>query len=158
MLTVVFDLVVAIEVGLVLAAILFMKRMSDVTRVEGWKYPTEEEDESTLMKVPANTLVYEISGPMFFGAADKLLQIGVQEETNCLILRMRSVNAIDATAMKNFEKLLDICKQKKVTLVFSHVNEQPMKVMSKSGFDKRVGLENFCAHIDAAINRAKDLQ
>ena len=157
-LTVVFDLVVAIEVGLVLAAILFMKRMSDVTQVEGWKYPTEEEDENTLMKVPENTLVYEISGPMFFGAADKLLQIGVSDETNCLILRMRSVNAIDATAMRNFDKLLDICKEKKVTLVFSHVNEQPMKVMCKSGFDKRVGLENFCAHIDAAINRAKDLQ
>lgn len=157
-LTVVFDLVVAIEVGLVLAAILFMKRMSDVTQVEGWKYPDEEEDESTLMKVPANTLVYEISGPMFFGAADKLLQIGVQDETNCLILRMRSVNAIDATAMKNFEKLLDICEQKKVTLVFSHVGEQPMSVMRKAGFDKRVGLENFCAHIEEAINRAKDLQ
>ncbi len=157
-LTVVFDLVVAIEVGLVLAAILFMKRMSDVTQVEGWKYPDEEEDEGTLMKVPANTLVYEISGPMFFGAADKLLQIGVSDETNCLILRMRSVNAIDATAMKNFDKLLNVCKQKKVTLVFSHVNEQPMSVMHKSGFDERVGLENFCAHIDEAINRAKDLQ
>lgn len=157
-LTVVFDLVVAIEVGLVLAAILFMKRMSDVTEVEGWKYPTEEEDESTLMKVPANTLVYEISGPMFFGAADKLLSIGMNEKTNCLILRMRSVGAIDATAMKNFEKLYERCEQKKVTLIFSHVAEQPMAVMRKAGFDEKVGKENFCIHIDEAISRARALQ
>lgn len=157
-LTVVFDLVVAIEVGLVLAAILFMKRMSDVTEVEGWKYPAEEEDESTLMKVPANTLVYEISGPMFFGAADKLLSIGMNEKTNCLILRMRSVGAIDATAMKNFEKLYERCEQKKVTLIFSHVAEQPMAVMRKAGFDEKVGKENFCIHIDEAISRARALQ
>lgn len=157
-LTVVFDLVVAIEVGLVLAAILFMKRMSDVTEVEGWKYPDEEEDESTLMKVPANTLVYEISGPMFFGAADKLLSIGVNDKTNCLILRMRSVGAIDATAMKNFEKLYERCEQKNVTLIFSHVAEQPMAVMRKAGFDEKVGKENFCIHIDEAISRARALQ
>lgn len=157
-LTVVFDLVVAIEVGMVLAAILFMKRMSDVTAVEGWKYVTPEEEESELMSVPENTLVYEISGPMFFGAADKLLKIGVDDSTNCLILRMRSVNAIDATAMRNFEKLLETCKKKNVTLIFSHVAEQPMSIMRKAGFDKRVGSENFCAHIDAAIQRARDLQ
>ena len=157
-LTVVFDLVVAIEVGMVLAAILFMKRMSDVTAVEGWKYVTPEEEESELMSVPENTLVYEISGPMFFGAADKLLKIGVDDSTNCLILRMRSVNAIDATAMRNFEKLLETCKKKNVTLIFSHVAEQPMSIMRKAGFDKRVGSENFCAHIDAAMQRARDLQ
>lgn len=159
-LTVVFDLVVAIEVGLILAAILFMKRMSDVTDVAGWKYVDTKEDaeEGDLMAVPKNTLVYEISGPMFFGAADKLLKIGVKDGTNCLILRMRSVSAIDATAMRNFEKLLELCKKKNVTLIFSHVAEQPMSIMHKAGFDERVGLENFCAHIDAAISRAKDLQ
>lgn len=159
-LTVVFDLVVAIEVGLVLAAILFMKRMSDVTEVSGWKY-AEEEDEpegGTLKAVPRNTMVYEISGPMFFGAADKLLKIGVQDGTKYLILRMRSVNAIDATAMRNFEKLLETCNRKKVTLIFSHVNEQPMSIMHKAGFDERVGIENFCSHIDDAIKRAEDLQ
>ena len=157
-LTVVFDLVVAIEVGMVLAAILFMKRMSDVTAVEGWKYVTREEDESDLMSVPENTLVYEINGPMFFGAADKLLSIGVDDSTNCLILRMRSVNAIDATAMRNFEKLLETCKKKNVTLIFSHVAEQPMSIMKKSGFDVRVGIENFCPHIDAAVKRAGELK
>lgn len=158
-LTVLFDLVVAIEVGLVLAAILFMKRMSDVTAVEGWKYaPEEAEEKKPLMKVPPNTLVYEISGPMFFGAADKLLQIGVEEETNCLILRMRSVSAIDATAMRNFEKLLESCEKKKVTLIFSHVAKQPMSIMQKAGFAQKVGLENFCPNIDVAMKRAQDLQ
>lgn len=159
-LTVVFDLVVAIEVGMVLAAILFMKRMSEVTDVAGWKYAEEEEEPEggTLMAVPKNTMVYEISGPMFFGAADKLLKIGVEEGTNCLILRMRSVTAIDATAMRNFEKILESCSKEKVTLIFSHVAEQPMSIMHKAGFDERVGLENFCGHIDEAMERAASLQ
>lgn len=157
-LTVVFDLVVAIEVGMVLAAVLFMKRMSDVTEVAGWKYAEDAQTGGDLMAVPKNTLVYEISGPMFFGAADKLLKIGVKEGTNCLILRMRSVNAIDSTAMRNFEKLLLLCRKKNVTLIFSHVAEQPMSIMHKAGFDKKVGLQNFCAHIDDAMARAKALQ
>ena len=158
-LTVVFDLVVAIEVGIIMAAILFMKRMSDVTEVEGWKYVDDEEDKDSvsLREVPQNTLVYEMTGPLFFGAADKILQIAFGEETNCLVLRMRSVNAIDATAMHNFEELLDSCDKKKVQLVLSHVNEQPMQVMKKSGFYEKVGPENFCAHIDDALQRAREL-
>lgn len=160
-LTVVFDLVVAIEVGIVLAAILFMKRMSDVTTVEGWKYIEETESDSDnidLRSVPANTLVYEISGPLFFAAADKLLQITLDEKINCLVLRMRSVSAIDATAMKNLEQLFDECTQKKIHLVLSHVNEQPMKVMTKAGFTEKVGKDNFCSHIDDALLRAEKLQ
>ncbi len=158
-LTVVFDLVVAIEVGIIMAAILFMKRMSDVTEVEGWKYIDDEEDKDslTLRSVPKNTLVYEMTGPLFFGAADKILRIAVKEDTNCLVLRMRSVNAIDATAMHNFEALLDTCKKKNVQLILSHVNEQPMQVMQKSGFYAAVGAENFCEHIDAALKRAEEL-
>lgn len=162
-LTVVFDLVVAIEVGIILAAILFMKRMSDVTAVEGWKY-VDEDDEATqdpdglsLRKVPADTYVYEISGPMFFGAADKLLEIAVEHEHKCIVLRMRSVSSIDATAMNNFEKLLKDCQKKNVELIFSHVNEQPMNVMKKAGFVKKVGEQNFCAHIDDALRRAEEL-
>lgn len=106
-LTVVFDLVAAIEVGILLAAILFMKRMSDVMEVEGWKYVDDEDDPDsiTLREVPAHTLVYEISGPMFFAAADKILNISVKEDTQFLILRMRSVSAIDATAMHSLEQL-----------------------------------------------------
>ncbi len=158
-LTVVFDLVVAIEVGIIMAAILFMKRMSDVTEVEGWKYIDDEEDKDslTLRSVPKNTLVYEMTGPLFFGAADKILRIAVKEDTNCLVLRMRSVNAIDATAMHNFEAFLETCKKKKVQLILSHVNEQPMQVMKKSGFYDMVGADNFCEHIDVALKRAEDL-
>jgi len=158
-LTVVFDLVVAIEVGIIMAAILFMKRMSDVTEVEGWKYVDDETDAGSisLRQVPKNTLVYEMTGPLFFGAADKILSIAIKEDTNCLVLRMRSVNAIDATAMHNFGALLSTCQKKNVQLILSHVNEQPMQVMQKSGFYETVGKENFCEHIDAALKRAEEL-
>ena len=158
-LTVVFDLVVAIEVGLILTCILFMKRMSDVTEVSGWKYVEPEDDpEGIMMNVPKNTVVYEITGPMFFGAADKLLKIAVQDNAKCLILRMRSVNAIDSTAMRNFERLYKECQKKKVTLIFSHVNSQPMSIMHKAGFYEEVGADNFCTHINDAMKRAQDLQ
>ena len=160
-LTVIFDLVVAIEVGIVLAAILFMKRMSDVTEVEGWKYIEDDEtdaDSISLRQVPANTMVYEVSGPLFFGVADKILKITLNEKMNCLVLRMRSVSAIDATAMHNLEQLQEECVKKEIHLVLSHVNEQPMKVMTKAGFVDKVGRENFCSHIDEALQRAEELQ
>lgn len=157
-LTVVFDLVVAIEVGILLAAILFMKRMSEVTHVSGWKLLDEEEDPDSLAlrRVPEDTRVYEISGPLFFGAADKILAITLDERTKCLILRMRSVSAIDATAMHNLEEMEAECEKKKIRLILSHVNEQPMHVMEKAGFVKRVGRENFCSHIDDALRRAEE--
>lgn len=159
-LTVVFDLVVAIEVGILLAAILFMKRMSDVTEVEGWKYLDEEDDKDSLAlrEVPKNTMVYEVSGPLFFGAADKILKITLDEKMKCLVLRMRSVSAIDATAMHNLEQLYEQCRKKNICMIFSHVNEQPMHVMQKAGFVDKIGNENFCAHIDDALKRAQDLQ
>lgn len=155
-LTVVFDLVLAIEVGILLAAILFMKRMSEVTEVEGWKYVDEEDDPDalSLRVVPSHTLVYEISEPMFFAAADKILRISLKEDTICLILRMRSVNAIDATAMHSLTELLEKCEGRGIRIILSHVNEQPKKVMDKAGFTERVGLENFCAHIDEALETA----
>ncbi len=148
-LTVIFDLVVAIEVGILLAALLFMKRMSDVTEVEGWKYVDDEDDPDSLSLkvVPKHTLVYEISGP----------KISVKEDTKCLVLRMRSVNAIDATAMHSLEQLYEMCAGKGIQLVLSHVNEQPEKVMNKAGFSEKVGKENFCVHIDAALARAMEL-
>ena len=153
-LTVVFDLVVAIEVGMVLAAMLFMKRMSDVTSVEGWKYIEDDEDDPdslTLRKVPDKVRVYEISGPMFFGAADKIVDITVDEQDKVLILRMRSVGAIDATALHSLEQLHNDCERKGIRLILSHTNEQPMRMMEKAGFDKRIGKEYFCAHIDDAL-------
>ena len=159
-LTVLFDLVVAIEVGILMAAILFMKRMSDVTEVAGWKEVDDENDQDSmsLRKLPPNTMVYEISGPLFFGAADKILQISTDEKLNFLIIRMRSVGAIDATAIHNLEQLYDNCVKKNIQIIMSHVNEQPMNVMQKSGFYDKVGKENFCPHIDDALKRAQDLQ
>lgn len=159
LLTVVFDLVVAIEAGILMAAILFMKRMSDVAGVESWKLADEEDDPDSLSlrKVPENTRVYEINGPLFFGAADKLLTISLNErEMKCLVLRMRSVTAIDATAMHNLEDMLAECQQKQIRLILSHVNEQPLHVMEKAGFLEKVGRENLCAHIDDALRRAEE--
>ena len=158
-LTIVFDLVVAIEVGMILAAMLFMKRMSDETTVKGWDYSDNENDEDSieLKTVPKNVRVYEVSGPLFFGVADKILDITVKEYTSCLILRMRGVTAIDATAMNSLEQLYDKCQQKGITLILSHVNEQPLHAMEKEGFCKKVGMENFCNHIDDALNRAAEL-
>lgn len=156
-LTVVFDLVVAIEVGMILAAMLFMKRMSEVTEVEGWKYLDEDDDPDSisLRVVPKNTFVYEISGPMFFGAADKILKISLKDTDRCIILRMRSVNAIDATAMHSLEQLHENCERKHIKLIFSHVNEQPMHIMEKAGFVEKIGKEYFCAHIDDALGLAE---
>ena len=158
-LTVIFDLVVAIEVGIVLAALLFMKRMSDVTQVEGWKEVDEENDPDsiTLRVIPEHTVVYEFSGPMFFAAAGKILNISFKEDTKILVIRMRSVNAIDATAMHNLEQLYEDCKQKGIQIILSHVNEQPMNVIHKAKLDEKIGLENFCSHIDLALERAKKL-
>ena len=158
-LTVIFDLVVAIEVGVLLAAVLFMKRMSEVTQVEGWKDfdPENDPDSIDLRVLPEHTIVYEISGPMFFASAGKILQITPKEDTKALVLRMRSVSTIDATAMKNLELLHEDCKNRGVQLIMSHVNEQPMKVIKKSGFEKELGKDNFCAHIDDALERAKTI-
>lgn len=158
-LTVVFDLVVAIEVGILLAAVLFMKRMSDVTEVESWKYIDDENDPDalSLRVVPKHTCVYELSGPLFFAVADKIMTISIKDTDKCLVLRMRSVNAIDITAMNTLEELYHECQKKGITLVMSHVNEQPMNVMKKAGFYDMIGEENFCSHIDLALERAKEL-
>ena len=158
-LTVVFDLVVAIEVGLIMAAFLFMKRMSEVSEVEGWKYVDDETDPDSLSLrvVPKHTVVYEISGPMFFAAANKIMNISVKPEDKVLILRMRSVSAIDSTAMNSLEHLYDTCKKQNITLMLSHVNEQPMNSMKKAGFYDMIGEDNFCKHIDDALTRAEVL-
>ena len=160
-LTVVFDLVVAIEVGLVVAAFLFMKRMSEVSHVESWKLIGDDEDDpdaTALKEVPDDTLVYEFSGPLFFAAADEIFKLNVDKKINFLILRMRGVDAIDATAMHNFETLYEECREKHVQLIFSHVNKQPMGVMKKANFVDLVGKEFFCDHIDDALDLAKSLE
>ncbi len=155
LLTVIFDLVVAIAVGMVLAAVLLMKRVSDESGVSSWTYDVE--DDSEMLNVPANVRVFEVNGPMFFGAADKLLDINLKEYTTVLILRMRSMTAIDATAMNSLDQIADKCEKSGVKLILSHVNPQPLKAMKKSGFYKRVGAENFRSHIIEALEYAKNI-
>ena len=155
-LTVVFDLVIAIEVGFVLACLLFMKRMSDETGVIGWKYPLEDTDDSEKLKIlPKEVRVYEITGPLFFGAADSIAKISAKEFTKCIIIRMRSVSAIDVTAMNALDELYESCNKKGIRIIFSHVNSQPMRVMEKAGFAQKIGRESFCDHIDSAIVEAQ---
>lgn len=161
-LTVVFDLVVAIEFGMLAACLLFMKRMSDESEVKGWKYFDEDDTDSDpdhieLRTVPQEVRVYEISGPMFFGAADRIAGISLKDFTKCLVIRMRGVPALDATAMHSLEALYEKCKENNVQIVFSHVNEQPMKTLEKGGFVELVGAKNFCSHIDAALERASEI-
>ena len=158
-LTVIFDLVVAIEVGMVLACLLFIKRMSEETKVNGWTYvddDTPDVDEH-LQKLPLQIRVYEISGPLFFGAASVIEEIAVKDFTNCLVLRMRSVPALDSTALNALKDLVQVCESKGITIVFSHVNDQPMKVMEKAGFIELVGKENFQPSISAALDRAEEI-
>lgn len=157
-LTVVFDLVVAIEVGILFTCLLFLRRMSEVTEVDIWK-PADEEaaQEEESLTVPAHIRVYEISGPLFFAVADKIMRITLTPEDNCLILRMRSVNAIDATAMQSLEELYLSCQEKGITLILSHLREQPMRVMKKTGFLDKVGSKNCCRHIEEALQRAENL-
>ena len=158
-LTVIFDLVVAIEIGMILACLLFIKRMSEETHVDGWTYvddDTPDVDEH-LRQLPLQIRVYEISGPLFFGAANVIEHIVVKDFTTCLVLRMRSVTALDSTAMNALIDLTEVCDARGITVVFSHVNEQPMKVMDKAGFTKRVGKENFQPNISAALKRAEEV-
>lgn len=158
-LTVIFDLVVAIEVGMVLACLLFIKRMSEETKVNGWTYVDEDtpDVDEHLQKLPLQIRVYEISGPLFFGAASVIEEIVVKDFTTCLVLRMRSVPALDSTALNALKDLVQVCKSKGITIVFSHVNDQPMKVMEKAGFIELVGEENFQPSISAALDRAEEV-
>lgn len=158
-LTVIFDLVVAIEVGMVLACLLFIKRMSEETKVNGWTYVDEDtpDVDEHLQKLPLQIRVYEISGPLFFGAASVIEEIAVKDFTTCLVLRMRSVPALDSTALNALKDLVQVCKSKGITIVFSHVNDQPMKVMEKAGFIELVGKVNFQPSISAALDRAEEV-
>lgn len=161
LLTVFFDLVVAIEVGVVMAAILFMKRMADTTDVKSWKYIGEADitpgEAEKFRDIPKQIRVFEISGPLFFAAADRLLSIESKNYTKVIVLRMRSVPAIDASAMKSLREIVTEAKKKGITVVFSHVNEQPMSVMKKDGFIEFVGEENFRSNIIEALDYAEKL-
>ncbi|NHI68377.1 sulfate permease [Lactococcus garvieae] len=159
-LTVFFDLVVAIEFGMILAAFLFLKRMSDVATVRQWvdkdNLDNEEISEDIdLKRVPKHTVVYEIFGSLFFGATTEFLNFTHEEGKRVLILRMRNVPAMDISGLEALEETFEICKKKKMTLILSHVNKQPYHVMEKAGFIEKIGRDNICKNIDASLERAE---
>lgn len=160
-LTVFFDLVVAIEIGVVLAALLFMKRMAETADIKAWKYTDSPDitpgEAEKLRDIPHSISVFEICGPMFFAAADQIVNINSHHHTKVVVIRMRSVPAIDASAMHSLHELADRAKRKNITLVFSHVNEQPMHVMEKDGFVELIGKENFHENIVDALDYAEQL-
>ena len=157
-LTIVFDLVTAIGVGMVITVVLFMKMVSEETEVKGWKYYCDDDSQVThLRELPKSVRVYEINGPMFFGMADRISDISVKEFTKYLIIRMRGVPSLDATGMNALENLYKYCSENGVRLIFSHANEQPMKTMEHAGFVDLVGKDNFRANIDDAIAYATKL-
>lgn len=158
-LTVVFDLVVAIAVGMILAVVLFMKRMADVTHVRVWSAADEKmsTDGGRLKKIPEHTSVFEINGPMFFADTDKFAEFPLKDGDRVLIIRMRNVPALDVSAMRSLQALHRVCSQKEITLLFSHVNEQPYSVMKKAGFVEQIGEDSFHGNIDEALAYAESL-
>ncbi len=154
-LTVVFDLVVAIIVGIILATVMFMKRMSDVTDAYGWKEIDENTDEANIRfkKVPENTMVFEITGPIFFGASTKITDVIKNTKKQVLILRMRSVPAIDATGLHSFETIIKLCQKQNKTLILSHVNEQPLKTLEKANLLEKIVIAD---NIDSALEIAQN--
>ena len=161
-LTVFFDLVVAIEFGMVLAAFLFLKRMSDVAQIRQWVDKENLDDpvlseDSDLKQVPKNTVVYEVFGALFFGAANNFLNVINDETKNVLILRMRNVPAMDISGLDALEETLAICQKRGMTLLLSHVNPQPYRVLEKSGFIQTIGPDHICESTDQALEKAAAL-
>lgn len=160
LLTVFFDLVVAIEFGMVLAAFLFLKRMSDIAEVRQWvdEADNENTDALDLKVVPKNTVVYEVFGSLFFGTTNDFLDISYEEGKNALILRMRNVPAMDISGLDALEEIRETCQQRGMTLILSHVNPQPFRVMKKAGFLEKIGEKNICPNIDVSLKQAAELQ
>ncbi len=154
-LTVVFDLVVAIEFGLLLTVILFMKRMTDVTKIRSWV--KGDEDNDRLKTIPECTKVYEIDGPLFFATSDKLGEIPVNEDIKVVVLRMRNIPSLDISALNVLQDLHSSFAKLGIAVIFSHANKQPLAVMEKAGFIEKVGKENFVDNIDKALERAENL-
>ncbi len=153
-LTVVFDLVVAIAVGLVLTAFIFLKKSADSSQVREWDnsgYAGRKKE------IPYGVVVYEINGPMFFATTDKYLNFPVHKDTKIMIVRMAGVPSMDSSAENSIENLCSFCKHHGVELIFSHVNPQPMKLFRKYGIIEEIGEDRFCPSIDDAIEMASNL-
>ena len=164
-LTVIFDLTVAIEVGLVIACLLFMRRVAETTEISVITdeiNPNQELDiavnEESLM-VPKGVEVYEINGPYFFGIANKFEEQMVQlgDRPKVRIIRMRKVPFIDSTGIHNLTNLCKMSKKERITIVLSGVNEKVHHVLEKSGFYELLGEENICENINVAIDRANQI-
>ena len=164
-LTVIFDLTVAIEVGLVIACVLFMKRVMETTEISVITDeidPNKESDiavhEENLM-IPKGIEVYEINGPYFFGIATKFEETMTQlgDRPKVRIIRMRKVPFIDSTGIHNLTTLCEMSQKEKTTVILSGVNENVHNVLEKAGFYELLGKENICPNINVALERAKSL-
>jgi len=165
-LTVLIDLTVAIQVGVVLAAFLFMQRMSEVSQVNSLTGSLGEEEEDpnnpraiSTRVVPAGVEVFEIYGSLFFGAIERFKDAmrRVEKRPKVLIIRMRMVPAIDATGLQVLEDVMERTRREGGTLLLTGVADQPIKAMQQSGLLDRLGRENVMPNIDAALERAREL-
>ena len=169
LLTVIFDLTVAIEVGLICACLLFMRRMAETTDVKVISdeiNPAEEESDFQLgnlehLTIPEGVEVYEINGPYFFGAGNKFEEImgalGRGGRPKVRIIRMRKVPFVDSTGIHNLTNLCLMSQREGIQVVLSGVNEKVQAVLHKAKFDELVGNENICSHINIALDRARQL-
>ncbi len=162
LLTVVIDLTVAVEIGMVLASVLFIKRVSETTQITAVDTATETEGSHHSLigrEIPRGVLVYRIFGSFFFGAADKLESAlkRLKEEPEILILRMRKVLAMDATGLNSLEDLHERLRERGKHLILSGPHTQPLFMMDKAGFLDRLGRENVCANIELSLARAREI-
>ena len=153
-LTVVFDLVVAIGVGILLVCVLFVKRMSEESSIRAWVEADQVEIGSGVA-IPPQTRVFELDGPLFFGVAEKLMQSLNYENCKCLVLRMRSVSCVDVTALGALEQIYAGCAKHGITMILSHMNAQPESMLQKAGFLDKIGADNCCRNIRQALARAQ---
>ena len=164
-LTIIFDLTIAIEVGLVIACILFMRRVMETTEISVIKDEIDPNDELDIavceehLIIPAGVEVYEISGPYFFGIATKFEETMAQlgDRPKVRIIRMRKVPFIDSTGIHNLTSLCKMSQKEKITIVLSGVNEKVHKTLEKSGFYELLGKQNICPNINVALDRAKEI-
>jgi sulfate permease, SulP family len=161
-LTVMVDLTVAVEIGMVLAAVLFIKRVSETTQITAVDETTETEGSQHSLigrEIPKGVMVYRIFGSFFFGAADKLESAlkRLKEEPDVLILRMRKVLAMDATGLNALEDLYERLHRRGKHLILSGPHTQPLFMMGKADFLDRLGKENVCANIELALARSREI-
>jgi SulP family sulfate permease len=159
-LTVIFDLTVAVEVGMILAAGLFIKRVTDTTRVTALdEVGSAGAGHEHVANVPRGVLVYRVFGALLFGAADKLDSVirRANTDTRVVILHVAAVTALDATALNALDSLHEKLRRHKKHLILSGPHTQPFFLMEKSGFLERVGAENVVADLEAAVARAREL-